>query len=400
MKKILFLITSGGWGGAERYVVRLAKSATAEFDVSVMSGCSAADGLLAKLPAGARGIELPLLTRDISPVNDLRAMFAVRAFIDREGIDLVHCNSTKAGLIGALAAALARRRPKVVYTAHGWAFSERRGFFFRHLMLWSERLASRFRSATIVLSEREREVALRHHLATATNVRVIPHGIDPDEIDFLTREKAREEIARIAEIRARSQALLGSQAPPALIGAIANAYPAKALPLLIDAFSLAFGNKEAEPGTQASQAPLLVIFGDGPDMELVKAARERSRIKDSVFLPGAVPDAARLLKGLDLFVLPSTKEGMPWVILEASLAGVPILAARVGAVPDMTLDGVSGELVAPGDIAALAAAMRRLMTDAARLNVLKSKADDIAARYSASKMIAATLDLYRDLLSR
>jgi glycosyltransferase involved in cell wall biosynthesis len=376
--KLLLVVTSSAWGGAERYVVRLAAAAQAEFDVSVAAGTSASRALFRALPTGVKAFEIDDLVRPIAPLRDLKAVRRLRELIDAEGFDLVHANSSKAGLVAALAKRLSRRKPRLVFTAHGWGFTERRSLPFRLAVLWSEKVASRWRDATVVLTEAERATALDERLSTSDRLRLIPLGIDKDEIVFLDRDAARAELARLCG---------GGEGR--VIGTIANAYPAKDLPMLLDAF-----------GRLAPSVPDvgLVILGDGPELPRLRDLRAAHPYRDRIHLPGAVTDAARLLKGFDVFALSSSKEGLPWVILEASLAETPIVATRVGALPELITGGETGLLVPAGDAEAMAAALRSVLTDASLDARLKSGAPRIAERRSGTVMIEATLDLYRSLL--
>jgi len=376
--KLLLLVTSSAWGGAERYVIRLAAAASGEFDVTVAAGPSKSRELFRRLPPGVKAFELEDLVRPIAPWSDLKAVRRLRAFIDEEGFDLVHANSSKAGLVGALAARLSRARPRVIYTAHGWGFTERRALPFRLAVLWSEKLAARWRAATVVLTDAERAVALEKGLSAPQRLRLIPLGIDRDEIAFLDREAARAELSDAC----------GAPLAGRVVGAIANAYPAKDLPTLLEAFErLAPAVHDAE----------LVVIGDGPEMPALLAFRATLPHRGRIHMPGALPDAARLMKAFDVFALSSSKEGLPWVILEASLAEVPIVATRVGALPELIEDGVSGKLVPPGDPGAMASALRALLTDADLLMRLKSGVPRVAERRSGSSMVQSTLELYRSL---
>ena len=379
--KLLLLVTSSAWGGAERYVVRLAAAAAADFDVTVAAGPSKTRELFRRLPPGVKAFELADLVRPIAPWSDLKAIRRLRRLIDEERFDLVHANSSKAGLVGALAARLSRARPRVLFTAHGWGFSERRSLPFRLAVLWSEKLAARFRAATVVLTSAERDVALAERLSSPANLHLIPLGIDRGEIAFLDREPARTELARAC----------ASPLSGLVVGTIANAYPAKDLPNLLSAFErLAPEVPEAE----------LVVIGDGPEMPKLRALRAALPHRDRIHLPGAMRDAARLLKGFDVFALSSSKEGLPWVVLEASLAEVPIVATRVGALPELIEDGATGSLVPPRDPEALAMAIRAALTDPGLREKLKSGAPRIAERRSGSDMVASTLGLYRSLTRR
>jgi glycosyltransferase involved in cell wall biosynthesis len=379
--KLLLLVTSSAWGGAEAYVAKIAAAAAAEFDVTVAAGSSVSRELFSRLPASVRHVELPDLVRPIAPLRDLAAVRAVRGLIDREGFDIVHANSTKAGLVASLAVWRSEASPALLYTAHGWAFSERRSPLFRLLMLLSEKIAAFRRDATIVLTERERDAARARGLSTEAKLRLIPLGIDRGAIPFLAAAEARAGLARIC----------GARLGRLVVGTIANAYPAKDLPNLLSAFGiLAADVPEAD----------LVVLGDGPEMPSLRERRAAMPHRDRVHLPGAVRDAATLLRGFDVFALSSSKEGLPWVILEASLAEVPIVATRVGALPELIEDGATGRLVPPSDPEALAAALRAVLTDRGTFQRLKSGAPRIAERRSGSETIASTLALYRDLSRR
>ena len=385
--KILYLVTSSEWGGAERYVLVLATAALASYDVLVAAGPSKTQELFSALPPEIRTFTIPGLKSAITPLRDLKTVAVLRRLIDREEIDLVHCNSSKAGLLGVLAAGTSRRRPKVIYTAHGWGFLERRSPLFRLAVLVSELLAGRWRQATIVLSKAERRVARQWHLAPENRLRLIPHGLDPDEINFLPREVAHK---RLSEMAGRELGVT--------IGTIANAYPAKALHVLIEAFSRA--NLDAMSFANEHGGADLVILGDGPLMDRIRAAREASPAKERIHLLGRVSQAATFLKGFDLFALSSTKEGLPFAVLEAALAGVPIVATKVGALPEMITDGEEGLLVPPDDAPALAKAFRRVIGDKELRAKLRFGSERLAARHSGAAMIQATLDTYAEVLGK
>lgn len=373
-KKILYLVTSSGWGGAERYVSVLASSARHAFEVHVLAGNSSpSEKLFESLPEGVVYGKLPRFRREISPLNDLRAAHALAKYIDKHAIDLVHGNSSKSALVVTLAVLQCKREPKVVYTAHGWGFLEKSSWFFRALILAAEKFASGKRDATIVLSESEYEEALHKELSASEKLHVIPHGIDAGEIAFLERSEARRHLGAAGTV----------------IGTIANAYPPKALDLLILAF------ERIAPAIANAQ---LVIIGDGPDMPRLRELRNSSSMKDRIHLRGHLDDAASYLKAFDLFVLSSTKEGLPWSILEASLAGCAIIATRVGAIPELIEDGRTGQLVYPGNAEALAEAMRKVLNDGHLLMRLKNGAPEIAELHSSSRMTERTLNIYRSLL--
>lgn len=369
---ILYLITSSGCGGAERYVVTLAKRAASLGEVHVIAGDG--DGTLFEyLPHEAFVMRSKHLRRRISPLSDMRAALEVRNYLKKNAITLIHANSTKAGLIASLAVQGMKSKPRIIYTAHGWAFLETdRSPLFRALAYRSEHFASRFRSATIVLSEMERRVALEKNLSSEAHLHLIPLGLPPVSTTYLSREDA------CAQFFDEGKECF-------IFGTIANAYPPKALPLLVSAFGRI---AEKRPDTK------LVIIGDGPSMSALKDCVERSRYKNRISLAGHLPNAASYLKAFDVFVLSSTKEGMPWSILEASRAELPIVATKVGALPEMIRDTETGLLVSPGDASALAEAMARTYDDKELYQKLKDGAPRIAKSRPEEMMIKKTLKVY------
>lgn len=370
--RILYLITSSGWGGAERYVSVLAKESMRLGEVHVIAGPG--DGtLLEHLPHEAFVMRSAHLMRHMSPLSDIRAALEVRSYIKKNEITLIHANSTKAGLIASLAVHGLSQKPRIVYTAHGWAFLETdRSKAFRALAYHSEKYASRFRAATIVLSEMEYREALLKNLAKEDHLHFIPLGLAPDSTTYLSREESRKQ-------------LTDSKGTSFIYGTIANAYPPKALHILIAAF-----NKIAEECNDS----LLVIIGDGPSMPALENIVRESPFKKRIFLTGFLPDASTYLKAFDAFVLSSTKEGMPWSVLEASQAEIPLITTRVGALPEMIRHEETGLLVPPHDTEALARAMTRIYGELTLRQKLKSGASRIARLRSEEMMVKKTLKVY------
>lgn len=162
-----------------------------------------------------------------------------------------------------------------------------------------------------------------------------------------------------------------------VVGTIANFYPTKGLDILIQASPL-LGNVHT------------VIIGDGP-------ARPAS-VPPRTHLLGTIPDAARLLPAFDVFVLPSRKEGLPYALIEAMAAGLPIVATTVGGIPEIITHEKNGLLVPVENPAALAAAIRRLVDDPSFRAQLGNAAKTSAEKFSFAAQLANTLAVYRGLL--
>jgi glycosyltransferase involved in cell wall biosynthesis len=145
----------------------------------------------------------------------------------------------------------------------------------------------------------------------------------------------------------------------------------------------------------------LVLLGDAPDGQAAwvrRLAAERG-VSEAVLLPGAVAEAAPLLSAFDLLLHPSRHEALPRALLEALHAGVPIVAAAVGGVPEAIEDGVSGLLVPPRDGASLGAAAARLARDPALAASLSRAGRERARRlFSLDRMSGAVQGLYDEIL--
>jgi glycosyltransferase involved in cell wall biosynthesis len=333
MRKVLFVITKSNWGGAQHYVYDLATHMPAGTEVIVACGPaqdSAREGeLIIKLrDAGVRSVFVPALTRDMS-IADIGAFRSLKKLFDDEKPDVVHLNSSKAGGLGALAAR-ASGVPRIVFTAHGWAFRESRPFFVRALM-WLASLAT---------------VALSHQVICVTKpdrnafVWLFPrrmhliHNALPAPLPLKTRTEARHAIA--------------PEAPPNCrwIGSIGELTRNKGFDIGLRAFAHA---RNINPNL------FYCIIGDGRERTALEALADELAIREHVCFAGAREDASAYLSAFDVFFIPSRKEGLPYAMLEAHAAGLPVVASFVGGIPEIR--GPADTLCPSGDVGAFAHAL-------------------------------------------
>ncbi len=362
-KKLLFVITKGSWGGAGRYVFDLATSLKGEYDVAVALGGKGS--LEAKLKAQKiRIIEIPSLTRDITASGDSAAFFELLAIFKRERPDIVHLNSSKAGGLGALAARLIGIR-RVVYTAHGWAFNEP-----------VSKLSKIFRWTASLVT-----LLLCHHVITVSYFDMLhtPFGIKTNTVhngiaglDFLSRAEARTEIARRAGIPKDSF----------IVGTIAELTKNKGIDVLVRA-------------TTSLHDSHVVVIGGGEDEMLVNQLIAGYGLQNRFHLLGFIENASRFLKAYDIFVLPSRKEGLPYAILEAGLAGIAVVASSVGGIPEMIDDQLSGELVPAFDHESLAEAVNDLHgSPNTRERYAHALQERVNRHFGLSGMVKRTVEVY------
>lgn len=372
--KVLFVITKSNFGGAQKYVYDIATNLPKDrFEVAVTLGGSGA--LIQKLhDEHIRVLPIFSLTRDINTSNDLLAFFEMLSIFRREKPDVVHLNSAKAGGVGALAARLARV-PKIIFTAHGWAFNEERSAL--------QRLAIKFLSwITVLLSHKT--IAVSEAVKNNTKkwpfvqrkIIVIKNGTS--EPLFYRRGDARARLKALANIPVPENAFL--------IGTIAELHKNKGLSYAIEAFA-----------KLAPQNPNLYYFilGGGEEKERLSTLVEQHGLRGHVFLLGFVEDASRFLCAFDMFLLPSITEALGFVLLEAGLASLPVLATRVGGIPEIIKDGTTGILVPPRDPDAIAKSIKSLKDD---LTMAKHFGESLNKRvlteFSLSRARANTMALY------
>lgn len=308
-KKILFIITKSNWGGAQRYVYDLATHLDpTQFDVAVAlggtGGAGAGTGMLATRLGDAhiRTLVVHSFMRDLSPLRDLSALFELVRLCRREQPDVVHLNSSKAGLVGSIAARLTGV-PHIVFTAHGWPFAERRNVLWRAVAWLGSWITALMSHAVVVITEGERVTGTRLPFCART-MHLIHNGVDLSPT-LASGERIRSAFPPGARITGTIGELTKNKNQIALVEA------ARKNPDLY-----------------------VALVGEGEDRPLLEKKIADYGLNERVKLFGFLP-ASEVLRGFDTFALPSRKEGLPYVLLEARAAGLPIVANRVGGVGEI-----------------------------------------------------------------
>lgn len=376
-KKILYLVTQAEWGGAQKYVFNLASNLKDVFDVTVGIGPDGHSQELVKQlqNQNIKTVIFNHLKRKIGLFQDYLAVKEIGHFIKNNNFDVIHLNSTKAGVVGSLAGWL-KKTPKIIYTAHGWVFEESLSPFKRQLFLFLERLSGKLRHHTIVLSEKEKVIALKNKIATSDKISVIPNGLDLSNIFFLDKKTAWEKINALTQNNI--------QPTDTLIGTIANLYPTKKLDTLIEALAKIKDLSNLK----------VVIIGDGPEKKYLQTKILDLQLEKNIFLIGTLVNAQQYLKVFDLFTLCSTKEGFPFAILEAMAAQLPIITTAVGAIPEILKNQESALIVEPNNPTDLATALKILIQNSVQAKNLAEKAHQAVTKYDLPEIIKRTSSLY------
>lgn len=376
-KKILFLITKSTWGGAQRYVFDLANNLPAEvFDASVATG---GDGMLVeKLQhAGLKVHPLKSLKRDVSFFGEITAFFALLKLVQKERPDILHLNSSKAAALGAVVGRICRV-PKIVFTAHGWAFNEDRPH-------WQKVLIKTIQWLTIKLSHRT--IAVSHGMMKEMDWLGVQKKMTVVHLGRTVANMKHKEDARGAlEMKViDTTARLIDYHDDLWLGTIAELHPIKRINRAINAVSSLIKDFPS--------LRFLIIHDGELKTELQQQVKDLG-LEQHVFFTGTIEDAARFLPAFDLFVLPSKSEAFGYVLIEAGQAGVPVVATEVGGIPDIITDGENGLLVPPDNTPALAQALKSLLNDKELRQTLARAHYERSQTFTTEKMITETAAVY------
>jgi glycosyltransferase involved in cell wall biosynthesis len=352
------------------------------FRVEVLSGPQT--GSEGSLIEEVRQRDIPLtifpdLLRQISPVHDLKALWKMKRFIQLGGYTIVHTHSSKAGILGRLAARLAKT-PLIVHTIHGWSFHDYMSPVTRWIYILLERWIARFSDALVVVTERDIEKGLQAGIGRREQYRRIRSAIPLDEFDprRVDRQAVRQEL----------------QIPTAAV-VIGNVGRFSAQKNPLDWVRVASRVAQACP-----QAHFLLV-GDGPLRPQVEAALQQAGIAGQTTLTGLRRDVPRMLAAMDIFLLTSLWEGLPRVIPQAMAMGLPVVANRADGVTEAIQDGSSGFLCSPGDTEQMADCCIELARQPLKRQEMGYRGQAYALQeFDLRKMIASLEALYDELLAK
>ena len=351
-------------GGQERMAVELATRQVAlGHRVIAISLAPATAGTLdtAFMRAGVETQHLPKRGPTVDITLPLRLALALR----RNHVDVVHLHNPLPLIYGVPAGKAARCG--IVFTRHGLVEGEGR-------QLWLRRQLARFVDAYVAVSTQVADNSRAHGMATEPKLMVLENGIDVG--CFQPRSDLR------AEVRAE----LGLSTSALVVGTVCRLVVGKNVGLLLKAAL-----------RHLSQDTQLLVVGDGPDRGVLEAmARDHAQGGFVRFL-GQRSDVARLLNGMDLFALSSNSEGHPLSVIEAMATGLPVLATRVGGIPEMIEDDKTGFL-APAEERAFTARLSAAMDQRRRWPAMGEAARAAAClRFSSDRMADRYLSLYEKI---
>jgi glycosyltransferase involved in cell wall biosynthesis len=371
--RVLLIVTRLEVGGAQRVVLHTAAHLDrAHFVVGLAWGPGELLDPEAEAIPDLERTPVADLVRTPSPLRDRRAVADLRRAIRRFRPDVVHTHSSKAGILGRLAARL-EGVPTVVHTVHGFGFTPLQPLPLRAAFFLAERLAARWTDHMVAVSERNLQRGAELGLLDPERASVIRAGV------ALAR-------FRNPQGAAAARARLEVTADALLVTQIGNFKPQKA--------PLDFVRLAAEVARRVPAARF-VMLGEGPLRGAAEALARRLGVAERMVFPGWWDDVPAILAASRVSVLTSRHEGLPCAVVESLAAGVPVVATAVDGTVEVVRDGGNGFLVDPGDIATLAARVEDLLVDDILHARVAAAAPAGLEEFDIDRMVRRHEELYR-----
>lgn len=314
--------------------------------------------------------------QQVSPLNDLLALFELIILMRQEKFDIVHTHNSKAGFVGRLAAKITGV-PIVIHTIHGFAFHEFEEPPRKRLFILLEKFAASFTDKLITVSQPLKEWGLRLGIGTSDKYITIYDGIE------IERFKFKFNIGRIKQE-------IGVRPKDLVVGVISKLWKGKGHKCILEA---------AKQVIVSIPNVKFIFVGDGYlENELKKLVQELG-LEDHVIFTGFRRDIPAITATFDVAILASFFEGLGRVLLEAMVLAKPVIASKVGGIVDVVDDEKTGILVPPHDVPALTKALIRLLSDASlRKKMGKAGRKKIDIKFTAASMVDDIRKVYEELL--
>lgn len=386
--RVVHIITRLILGGAQENTLysAIGQHRDPRFDVTLLCGVDeAGEGNMFSeaTRAGLKVVVLPSLVREIRPLTDLKAFFDLYRFLRKGSFTIAHTHSSKAGIIGRIAARAAGV-PIVVHTLHGLVFHEFQSAWRNRVYILLKRLCAPLTDTIISVSARVSETALARGIGRADQHVTIFSGIELDL--FLS---VRERLA-VADAKLKA----GIPSSALVIGKIARLFPLKGHAQFLEV--------AAEVARQMPDVWFLLV-GDGPLRDELLREAERLGIAARLVMAGRVPPeaVADYIQAMDVVVHTSLREGIARVLPQAGAVGKPVVTFDLDGAPEVVRDGVSGYLVPPVDTARVAQRTVELLRDPGLRRAFGEAGRAFAVEhYSVERMVGRITDVYLELVAR
>lgn len=363
--KILYYITRSDWGGAQAHLLDLVSELSKkEIRCEVVIG---EKGLLYERlkELGIKVHHLETLAHAINPISDIKAIIGLKRIIKQVNPDIVHLHSTKAGWIGRIAARIAKE--KIIFTAHGWCFTEGVAERRRKFGIMIEKALSKITDKVICVSKYDEALALREKVIKPEQVVTIYNGVRASEMKEVLKLDENDSIIKIV--------MVARFAAP------------KDQETLIRAMSF------------LDQDVHVYFIGAGDTIASAKLLTKEKNLEKRVHFLGDKDHVVNYLKDANVFVLSSNYEGFPISIIEAMSVGLPIVASNVGGVSELVKHKVNGLLFDKGNVEELSSCLKMMISDELnRIEKGKQSKKLYEQQFTLENCIERTLAVYRTII--
>lgn len=379
MDTVCHVITKLELGGAQEVAMQVVASLDrSRFRPVLIAGPG---GLLTEEACALEGVDVrlvPSLLREIHPLKDLRALLELVHLFRRLRPKIVHTHSSKAGILGRLAAWLAGV-PCILHTIHGYGVTPAQPFWLRRTLIVLERTVGWVTTHWIAVSQADRRQGIEWGLFSASKVSLVRPGIDP--APFEARIDAKE--------RNRLRATLGIGPDHLLVGTISCLKPQKSPEDFV---------RVAARVCQRLPMARCVVVGDGALRPQVEGLLGALGLQERVTLLGWRRDVVALLKAFDVFLLTSQWEGLSCVLLEARASRIPIVATRVGGAAEAIVEHAHGTLHQHGDVQGMADRVCQILEDKGYRSEFGMSSKEFPEEFTIQETVKQYQSLYTYLL--
>ncbi len=322
--KILHIITKLQLGGAQQNTLyTTANTDKKKFHSLIISGRG---GILDNDRDDVEIIYTPYLGRELCPLKDILAFYKLYRIIKFQKPDIVHTHSSKAGILGRLAARLAKT-PTIIHTFHGFGFNDRQNFIKKQLFISLEKICARISDILIFVSTSNMETAKTLKIGKPKQYKLVRSGIELDKYPAQINIPTKKEKLNLP--------LNGK-----IIVSLGNLKPQKNPEAFIEL---------AKKITSERKDTYFVFIGGGERLEEIKSTIAAANFTDKCRFIGWRKDAHEILRVADIFILTSLWEGLPRSLVEALKTGLPSVCYNTDGVSDILKSGTNGYLIKQGD---------------------------------------------------
>ncbi len=374
-KKVLFIITKSNLGGAQKYVYELALGVQNAGGTPVVA-CGNTGEKKGDIGPLVQDLKIQNISvrivqnfmRNMSPLRDLFALLELISIIKKERPDVLHVTSSKAGGLGAFAGRLCGVT-NIIFTSHGLTFQENWRPTYQKLAI---KLLTWF---TLILAHHSIMISKDTYIEAkklpwvSKKIYLIYNGIIPTLLT--SKKEARLILNPNKTIRDQIW-----------VGGIGELHPNKNWMLLIETMAT------------LPESVYCVIIGEGEERKALEDKITKLRLQHRVLLPGFIPNASSLLSAFDIFVLPSKKEGLPYVLLEAGMAKCTVACSTISGNTDIIQNGINGVLFSNSTESASKAILNLIENKTLRKELGTKLYTDVHQNFSIKFMLEKTFSLY------